>query len=150
MKYNGWHFAPVGVLSLLIIGCVSSPRFTMAKKANVESATLPPAAHATVEEGIASYYADEFNGRKTSNGEIYDMNAMTAAHRTLPFNSKVQVTSVESGKSVIVRINDRGPFKDERVIDLSLAAAKAIGMIGTGTAKVRVEVVELGDSTQSR
>lgn len=146
-----WHIAPAGLLSLVVIGCVSSPRFTMAKKATAEPAAMPPpAVHASVEEGIASYYAEEFNGRKTSNGEIYDMNAMTAAHRTLPFNSRVQVTNLESGKSVIVRINDRGPFKDERVIDLSLAAAKAIEMIGTGTAKVRVEVVELGDSTQSR
>lgn len=150
MRCAGWHIAPVGILSLLVIGCVSSPRFTTAKKGNAEPAAMPPAVHASVEEGIASYYAEEFNGRKTSNGEVYDMNAMTAAHRTLPFNSRVQVTSLESGKSVIVRINDRGPFKDERVIDLSLAAAKAIQMIGTGTAKVRVEVVELGDSAQSR
>jgi rare lipoprotein A len=106
-----------------------------------------PVTHDQQEEGVASYYAEEFNGRQTSNGETYDMNAMTAAHRTLPFNSKVQVTNLVSGKSVVVRINDRGPFKSDRIIDLSLAAAKAIEMIGTGTAKVRLDVIAFGDST---
>ncbi len=103
-----------------------------------------------VEEGMASYYAEEFNGRRTSNGETYDMNGMTAAHRTLPFNTKVRVTNTLTGKSVIVRINDRGPFKDNRVIDLSLAAAKQLEVIGSGTAPVRLEVIELGDSTSTR
>jgi rare lipoprotein A len=98
------------------------------------------------EEGIASYYAEEFNGRKTSNGEVYDMNAITAAHRTLPFNSKVRVTNTLTGKSIIVRINDRGPFKDNRIIDLSLAAAKSLELIGSGTAQVRLEVLERGDT----
>ena len=113
----------------------------MAKKPSAVSTAMPATSYAVTEEGIASYYADEFNGRKTSNGEIYDMHALTAAHRTLPFHSRVRVTSLVSGKSVIVRINDRGPFKDERVIDLSLAAAKAIEMIGTGTARVRLQVM---------
>ena len=85
-----------------------------------------------------------------SDGETYDMNAFTAAHRTLPFNTKVRVTNVESGKTTVVRINDRGPFKDNRIIDLSLAAAKAIELIGTGTAKVRLQVVELGDTLNVR
>jgi rare lipoprotein A len=103
-------------------------------------------AYSLSEEGIASYYADEFNGRTTSNGEVYDMNKMTAAHRTLPFNTKVLVTNTGINKSVIVRINDRGPFKDDRVIDLSLAAAKALELIGSGTAHVKLQVVELGDT----
>ena len=127
-------------LSIIASGCVSSPRFTMAKQSPDESPTM------VTEEGIASYYADEFNGRKTSNGEIYDMNAFTAAHRTLPFNSKVRVTNTLTGKSIIVRINDRGPFKDNRIIDLSLAAAKSLELIGSGTAPVRLEVIEPGDS----
>ena len=97
---------------------------------------------------MASYYAEEFNGRKTSNGEVYDMNGMTAAHRTLPFNTLVSVTNVLTGKSVVVRINDRGPFKDDRIIDLSLAAAKSIELIGNGTAKVRVELA--GDQSTDR
>lgn len=103
-----------------------------------------------VEEGVASYYAEEFNGRQTSNGETYDMNQMTAAHRTLPFNSRVRVTNMDNGKSVIVRINDRGPFKDDRVIDLSLEAAKRLELIGSGTTRVRLQVLELGDSASSR
>ena len=129
--------------SLLLIGCVASPRFTFAKR---ESETSSRSVLG-VEEGVASYYADEFNGRRTSNGETYDMNKMTAAHRTLPFNTKVRVTNSITGKFVVVRINDRGPFKDNRIIDLSLAAAKALELIGSGTAPVRLEIVELGDTS---
>ncbi|RPH35140.1 septal ring lytic transglycosylase RlpA family protein [bacterium] len=117
-------------------GCGSgSPRFTEKEGAAVPTSPL---------EGIASYYADEFHGRKTANGETYNMNALTAAHRTLPFNSRVRVTNRENGKSVVVRINDRGPFKGNRVIDLSLAAAKAVGMIAHGTAPVTIDVIEAG------
>lgn len=129
--------------SLFLIGCVASPRFTFAKRDAENTARLSPGA----EEGIASYYAEEFNGKRTSNGETYDMNSMTAAHRTLPFNTKVRVTNSLTGKFIVVRINDRGPFKDDRIIDLSLAAAKALELIGSGTAPVRLEVVEFGDST---
>ena len=128
------------VASLLLAGCISSPRFTMKSEQKVFGGDY-------VLEGVASYYADEFNGRTTSNGEIFDMNQMTAAHKTLPFNTRVRVTSMESGKSAIVRITDRGPFKDDRIIDLSLAAAKQIEMIGSGTARVRLEVIQLGDTT---
>lgn len=136
--------------SMLLIGCVSAPRFTMSKDTIPQTIESSSGSLALTEEGIASYYADDFHGRKTSNGEIFDMNGMTAAHRTLPFNTKVQVTNLQSGKSVIVRINDRGPFKDDRIIDLSLAAAKAVEMIGTGTARVRLQVVELGDKLKTR
>jgi rare lipoprotein A len=130
---------------ILLSGCTASPRFTSEKFERISNEDL-----LLVEEGVASYYADEFNGRATSNGETYDMNSMTAAHRTLPFNTKVRVTNLASRKSVIVRINDRGPFKDNRIIDLSLAAAKAIELIGSGTADVRLEVVELGDTTSGK
>lgn len=95
-------------------------------------------------EGIASYYAEDFHGRKTANGEVFDMNALTAAHRKLPFNSKVRVTNIDNGRTVEVRINDRGPFKNNRVIDLSLRAALEIGLISTGTGPVRIEILELG------
>jgi rare lipoprotein A len=133
---------PAGVLvaALLFGGCVASPRFTSAKAPH-------PGDYAMVEEGVASYYAEEFNGRTTSNGERYDMNQMTAAHRTLPFNTRVRVTNKTTGQSIVVRINDRGPFKDNRIIDLSLAGAKALSLISTGTAPVRLEVIEAGDST---
>lgn len=94
-----------------------------------------------VEEGMASWYGPTFNGHRTSNGEIYDMNEMTAAHRTLPFNAVIRVTNLDNGKQTEVRINDRGPFVANRVIDLSLSAAKAIEMWGPGTAHVRLEVI---------
>lgn len=94
-----------------------------------------------VEEGVASWYGLPFNGRRTSNGEIYDMHEFTAAHRTLPFNAVVRVTNLRNGKQTQVRINDRGPFVADRVIDLSLSAAEAIEMVGPGTAQVRLEVV---------
>ncbi len=94
--------------------------------------------------GQCSYYASEFHGRKTANGEIYNMHAMTAAHRTLPFNTILEVENLANGKKVKVRVNDRGPFKKNRILDVSLAAAKALGMIGTGTAKVKITIVQLG------
>jgi rare lipoprotein A len=93
-------------------------------------------------EGIASFYGREFNGRKTASGEKFDMNKFTAAHRSLPFGTMVRVTNLSNGKSVAVRINDRGPFKRYRIIDLSLAAARAVGIVGTGTARVRLEIVK--------
>jgi rare lipoprotein A len=94
-----------------------------------------------VEEGNASWYGVPFNGRRTSNGEIYDMNTMTAAHRTLPFNSVIRVTNLTTGQQAEVRINDRGPFVAGRIIDLSFAAAKAAGIWGPGVGPVRLEMV---------
>jgi rare lipoprotein A len=94
-----------------------------------------------VEEGVASWYGPQFDGHRTSNGEVYNMHDFTAAHRTLPFNSMVRVTNLSNGKQAEVRINDRGPFVANRIIDLSLSAAQAIDMVGTGTAQVRLEVL---------
>jgi rare lipoprotein A (peptidoglycan hydrolase) len=91
--------------------------------------------------GYASYYADEFHGRLTANGEVFDMNAFTAAHRTLPFGTICRVTNLENDKSVEVRINDRGPFVDNRILDLSRAAAKAIGALVSGVVQIRLEVL---------
>lgn len=98
-------------------------------------------AHAETIVGTASWYGPGFHGRTTANGEKYDMNAMTAAHKSLKFGTKVKVTNSNNGKSVVVRINDRGPFVGSRVIDLSKRAASAIDMIGPGTAKVTIEVL---------
>jgi len=94
-----------------------------------------------VEEGVASWYGPQFDGHRTSDGEIYDMNGFTAAHRTLPFGALVRVTNLSNGLQTEVRINDRGPFVANRIIDLSLSAAKAIQMVGTGTAMVRLEMI---------
>jgi rare lipoprotein A len=102
-----------------------------------------------VETGIASWYGAPYHNRRGSNGEIYDMNAMTAAHRTLPLGSIVRVTNVKSGRSAIVRITDRGPFVEGRIVDLSLAAAKAVGVYLPGTAEVRLEVLRAPSALDS-
>ena len=92
---------------------------------------------------VASYYADKFHGRKTANGETFDMYALTAAHKSLPLNTMVKVTNLDNGKSVVVRINDRGPFVAGREIDVSKAAASKLGMLSAGTARVSLQI--LGD-----
>jgi len=97
-----------------------------------------------VERGIASWYGPKFHGRKTSNGETYDMHAMTAAHTRLPLPTYVRVTNLENGRSTVVRVNDRGPFKKNRIIDLSYAAATKLGMIAKGTGLVEVRTVKAG------
>jgi rare lipoprotein A len=93
------------------------------------------------EQGTASWYGKKFHGQKTSSGEVYDMYGMTAAHRTLPIPSYARVTNLANGKSVVVRINDRGPFHSERIIDLSYAAAYKLGYVTAGSARVEVESV---------
>ena len=103
--------------------------------------TRPAGKPIYVQTGLASWYGPPYHHRRGSNGEIYDQNALTAAHRTLPLNSMVRVTNVETKRSVVVRITDRGPFIEDRVIDLSLAAAKAVDVWGPGTAEVKLEVL---------
>jgi rare lipoprotein A len=97
------------------------------------------------QNGTASWYGPGFHGRKTATGEVYNMNGMTAAHTELPLNSIVRVKNLTNNKEVTVRINDRGPFVGDRVIDLSLASAKELGMLGPGTAPVKVTVVTPGE-----
>ncbi len=95
-----------------------------------------------VQTGKASYYADKFHGRKTASGELYDRNKLTCAHRTLPFGTMCNVTSVVNGKSVQVRVNDRGPFSKNRIVDLSLRAFKLIGDVSAGVIDVKLEVIK--------
>ena len=111
-----------------------------------KATTVPPGAKTTgkpiyVETGLASWYGPPYNRRRGSNGEIYDQNALTAAHRTLPLNSMVRVTNQATGHAVVVRITDRGPFIEDRIVDLSLAAAKAVDVWRPGTAEVKLEVL---------
>ena len=96
--------------------------------------------------GRASWYGPGFHGKKTSSGERFDMNALTAAHRTLPIPSYARVTNLANGKTIVVRINDRGPFHGKRVLDLSKGAAKALGFIQQGSTNVRIEALKAGDS----
>lgn len=105
-------------------------------------------AHGFVEEGVASWYGPGFHGKKTANGERYNQYAMTAAHKILPLGTTVTVTNLDTRKSITVRVNDRGPFVDDRVIDLSRKGAEQIGMIAKGTARVRVQTQ--GSSPQIR
>jgi rare lipoprotein A len=118
------------IAAILFAGC--APRLTMSGG----PASFGP------HEGMASYYGKEFNGRKTASGERYSDRKFTAAHRKLPFGTMVNVTNLDNGKSVAVQVNDRGPFKKGRIIDLSYAAARAIGIVGTGTGRVRIEIVK--------
>ncbi len=155
---NIWLILGVG---LIVAGCASKPSYKYSSPSVPATSGAKPASAATMrpytvrgktyyptvvdvgqkEDGIASWYGPDFHGKKTSNGEIYNMNAMTAAHKTLPMNTMVRVTNKNNGRWATVRINDRGPFVTGRVIDLSKAAATQIAMIGTGTAPVRLEVV---------
>jgi rare lipoprotein A len=109
-------------------------------------AQIPPLVGAA-ESGVASWYGNPYHGRRAANGEIYDMEKLTAAHRTLPFGAWVEVENLENGKKVKVRITDRGPFVEGRIIDLSRAAAREIAMLGPGIVKVRLEVIESPQST---
>jgi len=93
------------------------------------------------ETGVASWYGAQYDGRKTSSGEVFDMRAMTAAHRTLPFNTWLEVTNLTNGKQVEVRVTDRGPFVDGRIIDLSMGAAERIEMVRAGVVKVKLKVI---------
>lgn len=102
-------------------------------------------AGAEIEAGVASWYGPNFHGKLTANGETYNMNGMTAAHRSLPFNTVVQVENMTNGKTVVVRINDRGPYAHNRIIDLSRRAAQEIDMEEVGTAEVKIYLVEEGD-----
>lgn len=103
---------------------------------------MPPApSPGWAETGIASWYGDPYHGRQTANGETYDMEQFTAAHRTLPFGAVLRVTCLSNRKTVTVRVNDRGPFVDGRIIDLSLAAARQIDLVRPGTAKVRLDLL---------
>lgn len=115
---------------LVLAGCGSTPK----------SGGSVSSGHS--ESGMASYYGNEFHGRKTANGERFDQGKLTAAHRTMPFGTRVRVTNTQNGKSVVVRINDRGPFAKGRVIDLSSSAFKSIAYLGAGVVPVRVQVID--------
>ncbi|MAO65125.1 MAG: septal ring lytic transglycosylase RlpA family lipoprotein [Balneola sp.] len=102
-----------------------------------------------IENGVASWYGPNFHGKLTANGEVYDMDGVTAAHRTLPFETILLVENLDNGKTVQVRINDRGPYAKDRIIDLSKGAAEQVDMLGPGTARVRLYLLE-GDLENSR
>lgn len=131
-------------ISLPSLPSLPFPSYAATEKARAGNEDLPvilPQDESKIQKGMASWYGPRFHGKRTANGEVYNQHALTAAHRTLPMGTKAIVTNVDTGESVEVRINDRGPYKYGRVIDLSYAAARQIGMWATGTAPVRVEVL---------
>jgi rare lipoprotein A len=133
----------LGVLALLAPAACRKKR----KSAHMPHAPTPARPRPKIgwtETGVASWYGIPYHGRQAANGEIYNMNELTAAHRTLPFGAIVKVTSLVSSVSVTVRITDRGPFVGDRIIDLSRQAARQIDMIGPGIMKVRLQVVDYG------
>jgi rare lipoprotein A len=144
----------VGALwvSIMLFACASSGASTSPaprSRVRVPTSFDPSAYYArravAVQRGEASFYADRFAGRRTANGEIYQPNAYTAAHRTLPFGSVLRVTRVRTGDWVLVRVNDRGPYGPRtRIIDLSKQAAKRLSMLHDGVAAVRLEILEMG------
>jgi len=134
----------------LVIGCAVaalvalSPRTEASPTPSVKlpAQIVPPATQEVVSElGLASWYGEEFQGNPTASGEVFDMNGLTAAHRSLPLGTKLRVTNLINNRSLVVRVNDRGPFIQSRFLDLSMAAAKKLGFFGAGVAKVRAEVV---------
>ena len=125
-------FAPALALILLIAACASEPGRAASERAG-------SSAYQAV--GVASWYGAKFHGRTTASGEPFDMHALTAAHPNLPFGTKVRVTNLENGRTVVLRINDRGPFAKRRIIDVSRQAAERLGFVKAGLAKVRVEAI---------
>jgi len=141
LRFRGQRHLPL-MLALALLNLLFLSTACHRHRARARAPLPPPAPGAPIlqgEEGVASWYGVPYNGRPTANGEIYNMYAMTAAHRTLPFGTRVRVHDLEDSRSVEVRINDRGPFVEGRIIDLSYAAAQALGM--PGTARVRLEIL---------
>jgi rare lipoprotein A len=135
----------LSAMSLLLASCANSVKFSDSVepvddyKAKTEMVLQQTESDSI--EGKASYYHDKFDGRMTANGEKFDQKALTAAHKTLPFGTVLQVTNMDNGKTVKVRINDRGPYVGDRVIDLSKAAAQQLGMMGNGLANVQIQIL---------
>jgi rare lipoprotein A len=123
--------AAVVIIAIALSGCARKTR----------AAVPAPVKTGDTETGIASWYGEPYNGRRAASGEIYDMEQFTAAHRSLPFNTWVEVSDLDNGKIVDVRIIDRGPFVGGRIIDVSLAAARSLDMLGPGTARVRLKII---------
>lgn len=138
---------------MFLISCGATKRVSKSGDssfpATSSTSNLPTKKGQKIETGVASWYGPKFNGRLTANGETFDMNGISAAHRTLPFNTEVIVVNEDNGKSIRVRINDRGPYAKDRIIDLSKGAAEAVEMIGPGTANVTLYLVK-GDLKNSR
>jgi rare lipoprotein A len=137
---------PAAFIAVALCGCGHKSKVATAptprpSAPHAHAAPAIPAPPGTTEEGLASWYGPPYHGRQAADGEIYDMEKLTAAHRTMPFNTWVRVTNMTNGRTVDVRITDRGPFVDGRIIDLSKAAARQIELLGPGVGPVRLQVI---------
>ena len=138
---------------ILSLECTPSPRYrsnskpapTVKKQQKQKKKKLSYNPKKTVYRGISSFYGEKFHQKLTANGEIFDKNGVTAAHKEFPFNTVARVTNENNGKSLILRINDRGPYVDGRILDCSFGAAKKLGFVNDGTAPVKIEILEWGD-----
>tara|TARA_Y100001970_G_scaffold60053_1_gene76511 strand:+ start:96 stop:599 length:504 start_codon:yes stop_codon:yes gene_type:complete len=148
---------PFFILGFLMLAhCSSSPRYTSGEVKKISNKKIPKSPrlntkssfnkHRKTMKGVSSFYAEDFHGKLTANGEVYDMYGLTAAHKTLPLNTIVRVTNISNEKSLILRINDRGPYVKGRILDCSYGAAKKLGFVNDGTTKVKIEVIEWGDN----
>ena len=146
------------IIMLLFFSCTSSPRYGQyssvkktprlkksSKLQNPADIKTKGIKHRKIMNGVSSFYAEDFHGKLTANGEIYDMYGVTAAHKTLPLNTVCRVTNTSNKKSLILRINDRGPYIKGRILDCSYGAAKKLDFINQGTTNVKIEVIEWGD-----
>ena len=136
-------FSSTLLLTLGLISCASNNNIS---KSDLVISKKEPVVVGDIQYGISSYYAEKFHGKKTANGEIYDMYGISGAHKTLPLNSVVKVTNLENNKVLVMRVNDRGPFIKDRIFDCSYGAAVKLEFISTGTAIVKVEVLEIGNN----
>jgi rare lipoprotein A len=133
------------ILAVIIFyGCSSTPRIVKGGSGSADR-IIRYKTEKSVEVGTASFYAHKYHGKLTANGEIYDMSELTAAHGSLPFNTVVKVTNLKNSRTVILRINDRMPYYKGRIIDVSYRAAKELGMLTSGLAKVQIEILKWGD-----
>ena len=144
-------FNKIFIISFFFVfSCTPSPRYTP-NQVNVK-VSKPKGKNKKYDKskkvikGISSYYGPKFHGKLTANGEIFDMYGLTAAHKEMPLNTIVRVTNLENEKSLILRINDRGPYVGDRILDCSYGAAKKLDFVNSGTTKVRIEVIEWGDN----
>ena len=147
------------LIAVILFTCMSQPRYTSGSGSSTSNKNIGSARYTSgsssssksysgIErfKGISSYYGSDFHGKLTANGEVYDMYGLTAAHKTLPLNTIVRVTNLSNEKSLILRINDRGPYIDGRILDCSYGAAKKLDFLTEGTTEVEVVVMEWGDN----
>ena len=144
------HNIYIIIFSLIFFSCAPAPRYNSSESTKnffkVENKKNKFNKNKVVYRGVASYYGPKFHGKLTANGEVFDMYGVTAAHKEIPFNTVVRVTNLDNDKSLILRINDRGPYVGNRILDCSYGAAKKLDFINQGTANVEIRVIDWGDN----